>query len=188
MENTSLLNDIVKTNSIHFRNIKIGDAMTVVEQLEGQPEEIKEYSNPFYRYYFEVGEMEELTIYYNYAKDEKRVNEITLHLIHYPDHYWKKEGHQDATVFWNLLQNNKLQSFSNVFTNTVTDVVAFFTHTLNQEPIQSIENSTPFHAPHQNYKLYHWTHNGQYLSIQTYIDDSNEDNVKNMLIVRLRTV
>ncbi|MGL4596327.1 MAG: hypothetical protein ACRCYO_02290 [Bacteroidia bacterium] len=188
MENQSLFNELIKTNSINFRNIKIGDAMSIVEQIEGQPEEIKEYSNPFYRYYFEIGEMEEITVYYNYEKDEKCVKEISLYLIHYPDHYWKKEGHSDTLEFWNLLHQNQLQPFSTVFTNTVTEVIAFFTKTLNQEPTQSSEYSVPFDAPHQNYKQYRWMHNEQYLFIQTYIDDSIDDNVKNTMILSLRPV
>lgn len=187
MENTSLLKEIIKTDSIHFRNVKIGDTMELVEQIEGPPTEIKEYSNPFYRYFFEIGEMEEINLYYNYNMVEKLVDEINLYFIHYPDHYWKKEGNTDPIEFWSLLNNNQLQPYSTVFTNTVKNIVALFTNTLNQEPTISSETNGVFDLPHQNYKVYKWIINEQYyLSIQTYIDDSIDNNVKNTMILRMR--
>lgn len=187
MENTSLINDIITANSIHFRNIKIGDTIELVEQIEGAPTEIKEYSNPFYRYYFEIGEMEEITLYYNIK--EKLVDEISLHFIHYPDHYWKKEGNSDPAEFWNLLNNNQLKPYSTVFTNTVENILDFFTNTLHQKPTLSSELSGAFDLPHQNYKLYKWTIDElYYLSIQTYIDDSIDNNVKNTMILRMKKV
>lgn len=189
MENTSLIQELIKTNTVYFRDIQIGDSMEHVEQIEGTPSDINEYTNPFYRYFFEIGEMEEMTLYYNYTKEEKLVKEIKLFFIHYPDHYWKKAGHDDPIEFWNLLNNNQLQPYSTVFTNTVNDVVAFFTNTLNQEPIISSETNGVFDAPHQNYKVLRWTIDEQYyLSIQTYVDDSIDNNVKNTLILRIVSI
>jgi hypothetical protein len=186
MENTSLINDIIKTNAIYFRNIKIGDSMALVEQIEGTPTEIKEYDNPFYSYYFEIGEMEEITIYYSYNMQQKVVDELNLHFIHYPEYYWKKEGNSDPIEFWNLLNNNQLQPYSTVFTNTVNDIIAFFTNILHHEPTISSEINGVFDLQHHNYKLYTWTVSEQcYLSIQTYIDDSIDNNIKNTMILRI---
>jgi hypothetical protein len=186
METTSLFSELIKTDNIHFRNVKIGDPIELIEQIEGIPTEIKEYSNPFYRYSFEIGEMEEISLYYNYDKEERLVNQITLHFIHYPDHYWKKAGHNDPMEFWNLLNNSQLQPYSTIFTNTVNDLVAFFTRTLNQEPVISSKIDGAFDSPHQNYKALYWNVQEQYiLSIQTYVDDSIDDNVKNTLILRM---
>ena len=61
--------------------------MELVLEKEGTPKEMNEYSNPFYHYFFEIGEMEELNIYYNYEISDKLVKQLNLHFIHYPDHY-----------------------------------------------------------------------------------------------------
>lgn len=157
METTTLIKDIIKANTIYFRDIKIGSLMELVLEKEGTPTEIKEYSNPFYHYFFEIGEMEELNIYYNYEKSKKSVNEIRLHFIHYPEYYWKKEGNTDPIEFWNLLNKNQLQPFSKVFLNTVQDVLSFFSTLLNKEPTLLTKPNAPFDAPHNDYKVYKWT-------------------------------
>lgn len=44
-------------------------------------------SNPFWRYDREIGEMEELTIYYEFMAGEERVESCTLHFASFPNHY-----------------------------------------------------------------------------------------------------
>ena len=99
MKETSLFQEIIKTDTLFFRSIKIGDSIDLVEEIEGPPNEIKEYSNPFYRYFFEIGEMEELLVYYGYRLEEKKVEEVSVYLTHYPDYYWKKAGGIDEIEF-----------------------------------------------------------------------------------------
>lgn len=185
METTSLIHDLINTGTIHFRNIKVGDSLELVEQIEGAPTEIQEYSNPFYRYFFEIGEMEEITVYYNYNLEDRLVHTISLYLFHYPDHYWKKAGNTDPIEFWNLLNNNQLQPYSTVFSDTLKDVIAFFTKTLNEEPTSSSEKNGVFDEPYQNYKVFRWNVDEYNLSIQTYIDDSVYEQVKNTMIITI---
>lgn len=187
MKETSLFQDIIKTDTLFFRSIKIGDSIDLVNEIEGPPNEIKEYSNPFCKYFFEIGEMEELVVYYGYRLEERKVEEITVHLTHYPDYYWKNAGGIDEIEFWNFLINNQLQPFSEIFTNTVNQIITHFERILNLAPTLSNENSGPFNQPQNEYKNYQWLVNGQYyFSVTTYIDDKDEKNVKNTMIIKLR--
>ncbi|MNJ89103.1 hypothetical protein D3C87_66640 [compost metagenome] len=186
METLSLIQDIIKSKTVDFRGVPIGSPMDLVLEKEGTPTQINEYSNPFYHYFLEIGEMEELNIYYNYELAEKRVKNVSLYFIHYPDHYWKQAGNSDPIEFWDLLNTNQLQSFSQVFYNTLRDIISFFTTLLNQEPVLSSEYAVPFDAPHNAYQTYKWTGDSHYLTIQTYVDDSIDNNVRNTLILTLR--
>jgi|GEM_PF-6399687 len=185
MQTPSLLQNILQTNTIHFRDIPLGSPLELVLEKEGTPTEIKEYSNPFYHYFIEIGEMEELNIYYNYETTGRLVKEISLYFIHYPDHYWKQAGNSDPVAFWDLLQTNQLQPFSEVFYNTVHDVLAAFTTLFKQEPEVSAKPAVPFDALHHAYKSYTWTDDVHYLNMQTYVDDSIDDNVRNTMILKL---
>lgn len=68
-------------------------------------------------------------------------------------------------------------------------VIAFCTKILNKEPIITSEINGAFDSLHQNYKTVKWIVNNQfYLSIQTYIDDSVDNNIKNTMILRIRKI
>lgn len=187
METLSLIQDIVKTNTIDFRGVPIGSPMDLVLEKEGTPAEINEYANPFYRYFLEIGEMEELTVYYNYELEKKQVKHIALHLIHYPDHYWKEAGNSDPSEFWDLLNKNQLQPFSEVFYETVQDLISFFTTLFNQEPVFSTKDAVPFDEPHNAFKSYTWTDDTHHLNLRTYVDDKIDNNVKNTMILDLKS-
>ncbi|MFD1604389.1 hypothetical protein ACFSJW_13350 [Flavobacterium artemisiae] len=188
MADNELFNEIIKTNDIFFRGIKIGDTINDVRQKEGTPTEENLYNNPFLSYFYEVGEMEEITVYYNFIESTSKVTQISLYFISYPDFYWKKEGSENYQEFSDMLVNNKIQKYSKVFLHTLDKIVAHFTALFNEAP--SLEkNSDPFNQPYQNYKSYSWTYKNEYrLSVISYIDDSIDMNVKNTLIIYLKTL
>ena len=89
--------------------------------------------------------------------------------------------------FWDFLNNNQLQPFSETFTNTVNQIISHFERILNLAPTVSSENSVPFNQPQNEFKKYQWLLDGQYyFSVTTYIDDKDDKNVKNTMIINLR--
>lgn len=186
MSTTSLINDIIKAPGINFRGIALGEPISEVEKKEGPYTEKKLYSNPFLKYFFEIGEMEEISIYYNFEEKDEQVKWITLHFIHYPDHYWTKEGNTDITDFWMLFEKNEIQAYSHVFTDTVSDVVKHFTDVFKKEPV--IDKKDPiFKEACHNYNSYNWeVENDLRLSVTTYADDSDGRAVKNTMQISLR--
>lgn len=185
MAASDLFDEIIKTNDIFFTGIKIGDDIDETLQKKGKPARDKRLSNPYLRYFYEVGEMEEITIYYNFTESTNKVTQIRLYLISYPDFYWKKEGGKDYQGFSDLLQSNQIQPYSEVFLNTLNRIIAHFTNIFNKPP--ALENdSDPFNEPYQNYKSYSWSYEEKYrLSVTFYIDDSVDQNVKNTMIIYL---
>ncbi len=186
MDTTSLINDIIKEPGINFRGIALGDPISKVETKEGPYAEKKLYSNPFLRYDAEIGEMEEIRLYYNFEEADELVKEITLHFIHYPDFYWTKEGNTDINAFWMLFEKNEIQSYSQLFTNTVSDVVRHFTDAFNKEPIV-VKDDSVFNQDYHNYICYIWDiENELRLSVMTYADDSDTQSIKNTMKIWLR--
>ncbi len=187
METTSLINDIIKEPGINFRGIALGDSVTTVEDKEGPYTEKKLYSNPFIHYYIEIGEMEELSLYYNFLEADELVREITLSLVHFPDHYWTKEGHTDMTEFWARFEKGELQAYSTVFNDTVNDMVRHFTNVFKKEPVIKTEDSV-FKESYHQFKCYAWDiENKVRLSVMTYADDSDGRTIKNTMKIWLRS-
>ncbi|WP_374175091.1 hypothetical protein [Flavobacterium tructae] len=187
MTDMEIFNEIIKTNDIHFRGIKIGDDISEVLQKEGTPNEENTYTNPFLKYSSKLGETEEITIYYNFIEGIRKVTEIKLFLISYPDLYWKKEGGVDYMLFTNLLENNNIQKYSATFLDTLNKIVDHFTLVFGAPPTIKTKDSV-FNLPYQNYKSYAWIYKELYrLSVITYIDDTIDLNVKNTLKISLRS-
>jgi hypothetical protein len=182
----TLFNDIIKNDSIYFRGIHLGDPISKVIDVEGESFEANVYSNPYYKYFFEVGEMEEITIYYKFNAQEKCVEDIELIFIQYPDYYWKKEGHTNETDFFNLLQNNQLQAYSALFLNTRHQLINHFTAIFKKEP-SVVKKDVVFDQAYQNFTVCSWEiENELRFSIMCYIDDRIENNVKNFMKIWLR--
>lgn len=186
MNTTSLINDIIKEPGINFRGIALGDPISDVEKKEGPYAEKKLYSNPFLRYEAEIGEMEEIHLYYNFEEADELVKEITLHLTHYPDFYWAKEGHTDMTEFWARFEKSELQPYSSVFNDTVNDVVRHFTDVFKKEPVIKTKDSV-FKEPYHQFKCFAWDiENEARLSVMTYADDSDYRTIKNTMKIWFR--
>lgn len=186
MTSTSLINDIIKETGIHFRGIALGAPLSEVEEKEGPYAEKKLYSNPFIRYFIEIGEMEELTIYYDFLEADELVKEMTVFLIHYPDHYWTKEGHSNMSDFWIRFDKNELQAYSTLFHDTVNDLVKHFTDVFQKEPAIDTKDSF-FKEPYNNFKCYTWAIEHEHrLTILVYADDSDGRTVKNTMKMSLR--
>lgn len=184
MEN--LFNEIVKSDGIYFRGVSLGDSLSKVKEIEGTEFEENNNYNPHYKYYFEIGEMEEITIYYGFNNNEDIVNEIELLFISYPNFYWKKEGNNNVIDFFNLLQNNQLQPYSTIFLKTQNQLINHFTTVFKKEPIVE-KKDTVFNQSYQNFSVCSWDiENEIRLSIMSYIDDSIDNNVKNFMKIWLR--
>lgn len=187
MTDMKLFNEIIKTNDIHFRGIKVGDDINDVIKKEGTPTQEKRYSTPFLSYFYEIGEMEEILLYYNFIEDTNKITEIKLFFFSYPDFYWKKEGGVDYQEFTNLLENNKIQKYSEVFIDTLNEIINHFTVLFDAPPTLTTSDFV-FNLPYQNYRCYDWIYKELYrLSVISYIDDTIDLNVKNTLVISLRS-
>jgi len=182
---TSLINEIIKEPGIYFRGIALGDLISKAEKKEGHYAEKKLYSNPFIRYDFEIGEMEEMFLYYNFLESDELVNEITLHFIHYPDYYWKKEGNSMNDFHQLVFEKHQIPS-SQVFEDTLKDVIIHFTEAFKKEP-SIITTDSVFKEAYHNYRCYRWEiENDVRLSVMTYCDDSDTSTMKNTMKISLR--
>lgn len=185
MDTTSLINDIIKAPGINFRGIALGDPISDVEKKEGGYTEKKLYSNPFLKYFFEVGEMEEISIYYNFEEADEKVKWITLHFIHYPDYYWKKEGHSMDDFHSLVFEKHQIPA-SQLFTDTLNDVVGHFTKAFKKKP-SIITKDSVFREAYHNYRCYKWDiENDLRLSVMVYCDDNDPQTMKNTMKIWLR--
>jgi hypothetical protein len=183
----SLFSEIIKTRSIHFRNVQPGDTSARVKEVEGNECEEKLNSNPCYRYFFEVGEMEEVVVYYNFDTAVQFVTEITVFFIHYPDHYWRKAGNTDLGEFENAVNKGSLPGYCNeVFEQTYNEVMQFFRELISSAPSVSLKDGA-FNKPHQQFNSNLWElENDRWLSVMRYVDDTDFQNVRNTMKIYFR--
>ncbi|MGL5888955.1 MAG: hypothetical protein ACRC3B_03680 [Bacteroidia bacterium] len=183
----NLIAEIIKSTNINFRNTQLGDTPQRVKEIEGNECEENAYSNPFYRYLFEVGEMEEVIVYYNFDADITAVKEITVYFIHYPDHYWKKAGNTDLNEFYDGINNKSLPDYCNeIFEQTMKEVLTFFQELIPNAPVVSLSDAA-FNEPYHNFSSYQWKlDNDHWLSVARYVDDADERNIKNTMKIHYR--
>jgi len=165
-------NDIIKEKSISFRGVTIGDDLKIVENKEGSNFKKKIGSLSHYKYFFEVGEMEEIILYYGFDKSDEKVDRIKLLFKMYPEYYWRKNDGKDLIDFFTLLENNCLQKYLKPINGVYDEVIKHFTNLLG-EPIEEMSDSV-YNKSYQNFKRSFWVENNLRLTITSYLDDSND--------------
>ncbi|MCF6350619.1 MAG: hypothetical protein L3J23_06250 [Flavobacteriaceae bacterium] len=166
-----IFNDIIKEESILFRGVNIGDNLKTVEHKEGNNFKKKIGSLSHYKYYFEVGETEDLILYYGFNKEVKKVDRIKLLFKAYPKYYWKKDGGKELFDFFGLIENNNLKKYLKTFNLVYNEVIKHFTDLLGKPKVET--SDSVFNKPYQNFSKSFWVKNKLRLTITSYLDDNS---------------
>lgn len=164
-----LFRALIKSNGINFRGIKIGDNLDTLILKEGKPYKDIGGSLPNYKYFQELGEMEELELVYAYKEATKHIYNIQLKLITYPKYYWEKAGGTDEIDLLQQISNNALDQYIEHFLLCKKRIIDHFEEQLGPPEIDY--KDFVFKHPHQNFVKYVWVSEGQRLTIKSYLDD-----------------
>lgn len=167
-----LYNAIIKKEGINFRGISIGDSLESVREKEGKNLEERGGSLPNFKYFFEIGETEELIVVYAYPKETKIVKTLELTLKTYPKYYWKKAGGTDIMDFYNHTKNNTLQNFIPHFIACKNKIIAHFDQQLGAAEIDT--KDFVYNKPHQNFSKHTWVSEKSRLVLMSFLDDEEE--------------
>lgn len=164
-----LYDAVIKIEGINFRGISIGDYIKSVIEKEGSTFDDRKGSLPNYKYFFELGETEELIIVYTYSKDSNKIYNIELTLKTYPKYYWKQNGGTDELDFYQQTINNTLKNYVNHFTACKENIIKHFEDQLGNPKIDS--KHYVYNKPHQNFSKLTWVSEGSRLTLMSYLDD-----------------
>ncbi|HHC80437.1 MAG TPA: hypothetical protein ENK46_11185 [Flavobacteriia bacterium] len=185
-----IVNTIVKTNSIFFRGITFNDTKKTIELREGSNFTNKSGGSlPHYEYCFEVGEVEEINLYYGFNVTNEKLDRINLFFYSFPDYYWRKKGGNNLSEFNKLMYNNLIHEFSVIYLEVVTAILEIFTKNLGRPSIEKGNNV--FKEDYQDYTTYIWKQKNESnnkqtrLSLTKYLDDTVFDDVKLIMNILL---
>jgi len=180
-----LFNKIIKNKTITFRGLDIGVDLAEVEKIEGSDFKKKIGSLSNYKYFYEVGEMEDLTIYYGFNPKDEKVDYIKLILETYPKFYWSEAGGTDILDFITLVESGDLEKYLILFDSVLEKIIIHFTNLLGDAKIETKDEV--FSQSHHKFKRYIWISNDYYLTVTTYIDDKTKfDSATKRLQIELR--
>lgn len=179
MKTNSLLHEIFKKNALFFREIKLESSREEIIKLEGNNFEENTFSNPYLKFFYEIGEMEEVQIYYHLDSNTQLLREIEVFFVSYPDYYWKKEGESDYLSFIQKMENKELEKYSVVFNATFDDLLHFCKNEFGEESEISHKDAA-FSKPYHEFVKHSWVVENTYrLTIMKYVDDYDYNNIKN---------
>ena len=190
MKNTieEIFNTIIRSNNIFYRGLNLGATKKEIEAKEGFNYINKSgVSKPHYKYFYEVGEVEEINIYYGFSPKNEKLSNITLYFFSFPDYYWRKKGGKNIAHFNKLMYDEQISEFSAIFDEVTKMVLDIFVSELGAPKIHREHNV--FNKGYQHYIAYSWNIENETSNKRTnlllikYLDDSIFDDVK--LIMKL---
>ncbi len=163
---------IIKSEGINFRGVSVGDSLETVVEKEGTTFTDRGGSLPNYKYFFEIGEMEELILVYAYRAETKTIYNLELTLKTYPKHYWREAGGTDLQDFYQQTIDNKLGDYIEHFTKCKELIIAHFENQIGA-PEVSFKHNVFKHA-HQNFSKHTWISGDSRLVLLSHLDDTKE--------------
>lgn len=170
----SLFNATIKAEGISFRGVNIGDSLDTIVLKEGKLYKDRGGILPNYKYFFELGEMEELTLVYAYHEDTKNIYNLELRLKTYPKYYWEENGGMNEVDFYQKVNSKALDTYVPHFINFKDKIIAHFENQLGSPEVD--KKDFVFKHPHQNFLKHTWTIEERHLSIMSYVNDLNSYN------------
>lgn len=164
--------DIVKNNSINFRGAAIGDTLDIVENAEGVDFKDTKGSLPNYKYFLEIGEMEELSIVYSYKEESKVVWNMQVRFSFYPKYYWEQAGGTNEMEFYELLKNRQLSTCIPDYTGLKEKLSNHFNTVLGKS--ERDNKDFVFKKPQHCFEREVWTKDEMILTMKSYIDDTKD--------------
>ena len=116
--------------------------------------------------------MEEYTIYYGLS--ESRVEEITLHFVSFPAHYWKQKHGELGADYDAAVEAGALADSSQAFLATRDDVVRHFTKVFGRDPVLERKSPGVFGKKHHQFINHVWADESMNvrLYVMSYVDDA----------------
>ena len=165
----ALFKEIITAEGISFRGVKIGDSLEAVKLQEGNSFEDRGGSLPNYKYFLEIGEMEELELVYCYDTTSKLVYNLELKLTTYPKYYWEQAGGKDEMDLLQEVRDNNLDQYIQHFLACKNRIIAHFEAQFGKAEIDL--KHKVFKHPHQNFIKHTWLAENQRLTLMSYLDD-----------------
>lgn len=170
----SFFEEIIKNKSIEFRGVPLGASLEEVQDEEQDFDDFYQKNAghmSHLEYLFEVGEAEEITLYYGFddQKLSEGVDRIDLYLKAYPKIYWREKKGTVGIEFYQAVQQNKIQPYAKPFLETQEALINFYNDLLGSPTINNKEALFP--KAHQNYRCYTWIKGNLGLSLTSYLDD-----------------
>lgn len=168
------LEDIVKGEHIEFRGIPLGASL---EEVQGKEQDFDDFYQKnsghmsHLEYLFEVGDAEEITLYYGFDEEKiaAGIDRIDLYLKAYPKVSWKKEKGAVGTAFYQSVEQNKIGAYARPFLETQQALIHFYNDLLGSPRINNKEALFP--KDYQNFMRYTWDKGTLGLSLTSYLDD-----------------
>jgi hypothetical protein len=167
-----LFKAIIKKDGINFRGVSINDLIDTVIAKEGNNFENRNGTLPNYKYFVELGEMEELILVYTYNEEDKSIYNLEVRLKTYPKYYWKEAGNTDIRDFYEKTKTNSLGQYLEHFVSCKNKIIKHFEEQLGPPEIEF--KDYVYKLPHQNYSKHTWISNGFRLVLINYLNDLNE--------------
>ncbi|GHC57843.1 hypothetical protein [Ulvibacter litoralis] len=163
---------IIKTDGINFRGVSIGDSLETVIEKEGNDFDNRGGTLPNYKYFFELGEMEELILVYAYYEETKAIYNLETTLKTYPKYYWEEAGGTDETEFYEKTKNNTLLQYVSHFTACKEKIIAHFEKELGAAEIDF--KHVVYNKPYHNFSKHTWISGRFRLVLMSYLNDEKE--------------
>lgn len=169
----SFFKDIIKNKSIEFRGVALGSDLEEIKAREGDNFRKKNGSLAHYRYSFELGEAEEVSLTYGYLSPDTSggIKEITLILESFPLVYWNKAEQGNDGAFFRKMQANEIQDYAKSFLKTKAEIIEFYDNLLGPAEVQT--KNSQFRKKYQNYELRFWIKDNLRLFLMTYLNDKD---------------
>src|SRR5690554_2635031 len=132
-----LFNAVIKSTGINFRGIKIGDNLEVLILKEGKEFQDRGGTFPNFKYFIELGEMEELMLVYQYHETTKAIQNLEVTLKTYPKYYWEKAGGTDDVEFETQIIYNSIADYIPHFLACKNLIIAHFENQLGVAEMDS---------------------------------------------------
>jgi len=171
---STLFNATIKAEGISFRGVNIGDSIETVVLKEGKLYKDRGGTLPNYKYFIELGEMEELTLVYAYNEETKNIYNLELRLKTYPKYYWEENDGTDEVEFYQKVNSKDLDAYVPHFINYKNKIIAHFENQLGNPQVE--KKDFVFKLPHQNFLKHTWTVEDRHLNIMSYENDLNSFN------------
>lgn len=131
---------------------------------------------PHYELNKELGEAEEITVYYGYPKGGSTINNITLIFQSLLDIYYENLQGKDG-LLEQALRTDQAQQYTLVADQVFSNVLDWFKLQLGEPIVDEKNEHGLFEEPHHQYQLYKWELEGNsgqkpsILFLMKYIDD-----------------
>ncbi|MFK7796703.1 MAG: hypothetical protein AB8E82_04560 [Aureispira sp.] len=154
---------------VFFTVPALGDSTDLLEQDSNFSK--KEGHNPHYRYSQELGEAEDIMLYYGYDANSQQINRITL-IFESILNIYSDALHGNDGLLDQALQQNNTQLYTIIPHQVCMQFIDYCNSKLLAAPVQYSNGDGLFDQAHHQFRCYTWqAPSGATLRLMQYIDD-----------------